>query len=116
MYERGELISSSYPFVHALSNDAKSNYCDNCCDANQSLKRCNGCRNMFYCTQKCQKFDWKWHKYECKTYSKHFHDLTMLDDIPLEFKFGILRLTLYLQNEPDKYFELKSLPKEPNKQ
>jgi hypothetical protein len=29
------------------------------------LKRCFGCKCVFYCSKKCQKQDWKFHKSEC---------------------------------------------------
>ena len=29
------------------------------------LKSCSQCHNIFYCSQECQKQDWKRHKVEC---------------------------------------------------
>ncbi len=31
------------------------------------LKMCGGCKSAFYCSQKCQSDDWKWHKAMCSS-------------------------------------------------
>lgn len=31
-----------------------------------NLKRCAGCRKVYYCSTDCQKYDWVYHIFDCK--------------------------------------------------
>jgi len=39
--------------------------CANCAVKKINLNRCGGCKNVFYCSVRCQKNDWLSHKYGC---------------------------------------------------
>ena len=40
--------------------------CNRCGKARESgFKKCGGCKAVYYCTQACQKADWKTHKHRC---------------------------------------------------
>ncbi|KAF8991943.1 hypothetical protein BDQ17DRAFT_1188267, partial [Cyathus striatus] len=42
-------------------------HCTQCqSEGNPTLKICTGCRKVRYCSEECQKTDWKRHKKECK--------------------------------------------------
>ena len=40
--------------------------CAFCHSKTGTLKRCSGCKRVFYCSKKCQKSHWKEHKPECQ--------------------------------------------------
>ncbi len=40
--------------------------CAFCRSSGSRLKRCGRCRNAHYCSEKCQRADWKRHRPECK--------------------------------------------------
>ena len=44
---------------------SESNNCGNKACRNLGLFRCSRCKNVFYCSQKCQKISWKDHKVSC---------------------------------------------------
>lgn len=50
--------------------------CDKCAnvevDANRPFRQCGGCKNVLYCSVKCQREDWKSHKYRCRAAQKEF--------------------------------------------
>ena len=43
---------------------------DDCCAAcgkgGAALKKCNACKEVFYCSKECQQLDWRGHRAECK--------------------------------------------------
>ncbi len=47
------------------SEAAWRNMCSVCGEEDVKTKRCSGCRNIRYCSQKCQRADWKNHKRVC---------------------------------------------------
>ena len=59
------------------------------------MKKCNTCKKMFYCDKLCQRKDWKRHKFECALFVDNYKILNKTID-----RF-ILRLYLYLQNNPN---------------
>ena len=86
----GDVLLSVKPHVAALSNDHLEEYCSNCFapkPAEGSLKRCAGCKVLYYCdsvgdiprylllkwliiTQQCQNSDWSFHRHECTAIQK----------------------------------------------
>ncbi len=40
--------------------------CDGCGSMKEPLKRCGGCKQVYYCSRACQQKAWKDHKTECK--------------------------------------------------
>ncbi|KAF8157108.1 hypothetical protein B0H34DRAFT_849014 [Crassisporium funariophilum] len=62
----GDVLISVKPHVAALSNDHLEEYCSNCFGLGvNALRRCTGCKLLFYCDSKCQNADWVFHRYEC---------------------------------------------------
>ncbi|KAF7796455.1 hypothetical protein EIP86_007632 [Pleurotus ostreatoroseus] len=41
----------------------------------ESMKRCSGCKLVFYCSQECQVGSWQYHKQECKKRSHRLQQL-----------------------------------------
>lgn len=46
--------------------DCISNCCENCRLFGKEFKRCSRCKSVNYCSEKCQKENWKKHKLFCK--------------------------------------------------
>ncbi|KAI6045326.1 SET domain-containing protein, partial [Pisolithus marmoratus] len=54
------------PHVFTLSTKYLDSHCSRCAGSPASgLKRCTGCRKVWYCTSACQNNDWPIHKFEC---------------------------------------------------
>ena len=47
------------------SEKAWQNMCSVCGEEDVKTKRCSACKNIRYCSQKCQRADWKSHKKVC---------------------------------------------------
>ena len=45
------------------------NECEKC--EGNAIKRCSGCRLVYYCSTACQKQDWKFHKVTCQKNKKN---------------------------------------------
>ena len=41
--------------------------CASCHSKTENLKRCSGCKRVFYCSKTCQKNHWKEHKPDCQS-------------------------------------------------
>ncbi|KAI6139859.1 hypothetical protein EDD17DRAFT_335437 [Pisolithus thermaeus] len=62
----GDVILSLRPHVFTLSTTYLESHCSGCAGTPASgLKRCSGCRKVWYCTPTCQNGDWPIHKSEC---------------------------------------------------
>ncbi|XP_027195721.2 histone-lysine N-methyltransferase SMYD3-like [Dermatophagoides pteronyssinus] len=109
-YQCGDVINVDTPFVHVLNLDRKNQYCDYCFSKCFELKKCNQCKQMFYCGKSCQRKDWKHHKWEClDIFSKKFSIIEK--NLP---RF-LLRLYLWIENNPDSLNERRKFPdKNPN--
>ncbi|MDR3647275.1 MAG: zinc finger MYND domain-containing protein [Candidatus Babeliales bacterium] len=61
------------------------NYCNFCAkkSTNQAYKQCSGCKQVHYCTPKCQKYDWEFHKNICN-YVTGKHKLAFITPIDLD--------------------------------
>lgn len=53
-------------YAFALARDQVESYCNQCLTSMAELKKCSACRRLAYCSQECQRADWKLHKVECK--------------------------------------------------
>ena len=56
---------------NCLCNDETNAYKNSCrgCSSNSGLLLCGSCKKVYYCSEKCQKADWKTHRVVCKTES-----------------------------------------------
>ncbi|KAI6010140.1 hypothetical protein EDC04DRAFT_2770593 [Pisolithus marmoratus] len=62
----GDIVLSLRPHVFTLSTMYLDSHCSGCAGSPASgLKRCTGCRKVWYCTSTCQNNDWPIHKFEC---------------------------------------------------
>ena len=58
----------SDPFQGSASH--RDQECAFCHSKRETLKRCLGCKKVFYCGKMCQKKHWKKHKTDCKSNRK----------------------------------------------
>lgn len=98
-YKIGDIINVDTPFVHVLNLDQKNQYCDYCFSKCFELKKCNECKQMYYCSKTCQRKDWKKHKLECRIFRENF------PIIQKDLDRFLLRLYLYIENNPDSLCE-----------
>lgn len=130
-YSPGEIISANCPLVHVLNDNKKSFFCDNCLltryalvifvfsfvyitlihsSFRENLKKCSNCKYMYYCDSLCQKIDWKKHKYECPIYKEFYNQLEH------NLERFLLRLYLFLKNNPSKLTKLEQLQYDKSKE
>ena len=70
--EKGTEIMRCEPFVTALQHDLHPEFCDFCLShqnelKDTTLKRCSGCKFIYFCGTECLKKAWKdYHKAECE--------------------------------------------------
>lgn len=70
-YSAGDVILSLKPIVFIVSAKSRLKRCNYCLAICNALKACSGCRYFQYCSQGCQKKDWKsFHKQECRVFKK----------------------------------------------
>ena len=71
------------------------NECNYCGSKGYDYKKCSQCKVVFYCSRKCQKYDWirKKHKHQCVAKDK----LTVYDKV----RPYLLRLSSKLYNNSD---------------
>jgi len=62
----GEILLSVKPHVAALSNQHLEDYCSSCFSPRaDSLRRCTGCKLLYYCDEVCCKIRLPWAHYSC---------------------------------------------------
>ncbi|KAF9525238.1 hypothetical protein CPB83DRAFT_870963 [Crepidotus variabilis] len=61
----GDILLSITPHIAALSNERLEDHCSKCFGTGSVLRRCTGCKIIFYCDSTCQSKDWSTHKQEC---------------------------------------------------
>ncbi|EDV28054.1 uncharacterized protein TRIADDRAFT_53251 [Trichoplax adhaerens] len=66
----GTSVGKENPFCHVVSQDMLSSYCHSCLLMQSELYKCSRCKIIMYCCKSCQKEDWQWHKYECKSITR----------------------------------------------
>lgn len=66
MPHNGELCQNCFKHErgHNLNHGIRKD-CDDCLPADKSLRRCNACKLIRYCSRECQKQHWKEHKPAC---------------------------------------------------
>src|SRR5579883_1453912 len=56
-----------------FTGKSKEKRCDAVtCSKTQNLRACSGCKSKYYCSRKCQKAHWFYHKFDCK--NKQWND------------------------------------------
>ncbi|XP_076042732.1 uncharacterized protein LOC143026359 isoform X2 [Oratosquilla oratoria] len=107
--EKGEVILSCRPFVYALNESVKGNYCEYCFVASRKTLVhvcCPKCRQVFYCSEKCRQKGRALHDFECQELGR----LYAMD--PPTLARLLVRLVCKLRNggyrEQDTYDEGKS--------
>jgi len=63
----------------------------------KSLMRCSMCKNRFYCSAKCQKSDWKEHKWNCSVLPVGGLPAATVVEINDEFKTEVKRVVAILK-------------------
>eukprot|EP01083_Nonionella_stella_P078700 215525_1 len=59
---------------------SKATHCAYCRAKNKPLRRCGGCKILFYCSTLCQKKHWELiHKKECKLWKKKYKNKTLTE-------------------------------------
>ncbi|KAJ7440816.1 hypothetical protein B0H11DRAFT_2292744 [Mycena galericulata] len=69
--------------------------------ARKSLMRCSMCKNRFYCSAKCQKNDWKEHKWNCSALPVGGAPAATVVEINDEFKGEVKRVVGILKEVAD---------------
>ena len=65
-----------------LKNNFENRLCDYCDSKKRKMKLCNGCLNVFYCSQDCQNSGWKKHKSYCIRIDKwKEHQMNVLNQV-----------------------------------
>ena len=71
----GEVIIRNLPTAHTLFDEHQRERCSRCLSTTRrqsnsnnknSLLRCGGCKQAWYCSRECQRLDFSLHKVECK--------------------------------------------------
>ena len=68
--ERERMVASGHADIPALPVGAiQGNLCFRCFSPSGDILKCSGCKRAYYCSDKCQKLDWKiMHKNHCKIF------------------------------------------------
>ncbi|CAG8488228.1 4314_t:CDS:10 [Ambispora gerdemannii] len=69
----GESILEEKPYAAVVDDNNLDKFCSGCFAKPAKLLRCSACNLLHYCSEKCQKSDWKQHKEECKTFVRLKH-------------------------------------------
>jgi SET and MYND domain-containing protein len=69
-FNKGNCVLSSEAYAFVSRSETLGKICDRCLSASDNLKRCSGCKMVYYCCQACQKNAWGAHKLECKHLKK----------------------------------------------
>ncbi|KAJ7200012.1 hypothetical protein GGX14DRAFT_661037 [Mycena pura] len=64
----------------------------------KSLMRCSMCKNRFYCSTKCQRSDWKEHKWNCSVLPVNRLPAATVVEIDDEFKAEVKRVVAILKD------------------
>ncbi|KAF7375686.1 histone-lysine N-methyltransferase SMYD3 [Mycena sanguinolenta] len=70
-------------------------------EASKSLMRCSTCKNRFYCSAKCQKNDWKEHKWSCSVLPVNGLPAATVVEVDDKFKGALKRVVAILKEVAD---------------
>ena len=107
----GTEILRCQPFAYVVNSDLRNSICDSCFTSNQGgLKKCSGCKFVYYCSVQCQRQGWnKGHREECaylRRVQKYPPDtVRLLARIVLKLKQGGMREVANLPNGQQRYFD-----------
>lgn len=68
--ELGQTILVESPFAYMINDHLIATNCSFCLGRMTKKFRCAGCKCVHYCSDMCQKHDWKEHKSECVSIKK----------------------------------------------
>ena len=66
LYSSTVLEFLSYPVASSQNKDMATHQCASCQETGDNLKRCTGCKSVWYCNVACQRAHRKHHKKECR--------------------------------------------------
>jgi len=84
--------------------------CNYCRNENTELFKCGNCKCIYYCSKKCQKEDWKFHKNNCGLFNVQFTYKTSKKGCMLisnGFHFSANIIKKYFNIKKIKYWEMK---------
>lgn len=83
------ILETKSPLLAVVESYALNDVCSSCLYAKPSLKHCTACKTTRYCSQACQKRDWKSnHKSVCPAFAR-----ALPNTLPTEVR-GVLQLLL----------------------
>lgn len=103
-YHRGDIIWQGVPLVTAFNSiDVLQHVCSSCCRPQDQMSVCTGCRQLHYCSKRCQKIHWKTvHKFECKVFAQ------MHPNHPAGAVMLVLRALFVVRNHGDALMSLEA--------
>ncbi len=110
---KGQQVLKCKPFAHVVGMQHKDSLCDFCMrDAGQkTLKKCSGCKVVYYCQVSCQKKAWMtYHRQECSYLSKvapkiPTDTVRLMARIIFKLRQGGMRECAELPDGRQRYFE-----------
>ena len=111
-YVPGDVILPLQPIVYTVSAKSRTKRCNSCLSICDSLKLCSGCLVFQYCSQSCQKRDWRsFHKHqECSVFKKA-REVNSSSNILLSgSELLMIRVYLTFQAKPDLMDKKYQLP------
>jgi len=109
MYQKGDEVLRCAPFSYTVRAAILPHVCDFCLQTTYenpgnsfNLKKCTGCKKLYYCGKNCFKKAWKsYHSKECG-----FLKDTSLEDLEeLDFERMVVRTILRVQNDGNQVFD-----------
>jgi len=117
MISRGQEVLICQPFAHVVALEGRETVCDGCMrmasedDEIVILKKCSGCKAVYYCRVQCQRKAWtSYHRNECKNLKKvspkiPTDTVRLMARIIFKLKEGGLKTVATLPDGSERYFE-----------
>lgn len=68
-FDRERIANSTGEAISLPVSAIRGNLCFRCFSPLAQTLKCSGCKRAYYCSEKCQKMDWKvMHKHHCKIF------------------------------------------------